>query len=210
MPFVPVPNTVMVEAIYEWDGQRVENTFYFERLSEPTLEEVTLFLEGINTIIQTELLPLLSNAIQLVELVATLLTTAESFSVSKTISPPVTGGVVGESVPSNVSYVITFKTALRGRANRGRNYVPGLPNAAVDTNTIVAGTRTGLLDFYTTLRAGASEGGWSMVVVSRYSGVDAQGKPIPRLVGQTTPISSFVTFDSTVDSQRRRLPGRGT
>lgn len=210
MPFIPVPNTVLIEPIFEWDGQRVENTYYFERISEPTLEEVTSFLSGIRTIIQEELMPLLSSLIQLVEIVATLLSTAESFSVSETVSPPFAGEIEDESVPSNVSYVITFKTALRGRANRGRNYIAGLPNSAVATNTIDAGVRTALLAFYDTLRAGAAAGGWTMVVVSRFSGVDGSGNPIPREVAQTTPITSFTTFDPTVDSQRRRLPGRGT
>jgi len=200
MPFVPVPNTIEVEAIYELDGQRLENTMYFERASLPTLEEVTNFLAGVNTIIQQNLLPLLSNSIRLVELVGTLLETAESFSVSQVVNPPVSGGVANESSPSNVAYCVTFQTALRGRSNRGRNYIAGIPIDSVSTNTVTQNFRTGLLDFYETLKAQAGEGGWTMVVVSRYSGVDVNGKPIPRAIGVTTPITTITTFDSTVDS----------
>jgi len=43
-----------------------------------------------------------------------------------------------------------------------------------------------------------------------FGGVDPDtGKPIPRAEGVTTPVQSVVITDTIVDSQRRRLPGRG-
>jgi len=46
-------------------------------------------------------------------------------------------------------------------------------------------------------------------VASRFSGVDGDGKPIPRTAGVVTPISNVIVVDRVLDSQRRRLPGRG-
>jgi len=47
------------------------------------------------------------------------------------------------------------------------------------------------------------------VVVSRFSGVDADGHPIPRTTGVSTLVASVAIVDPVIDSQRRRLPGRG-
>jgi hypothetical protein len=47
------------------------------------------------------------------------------------------------------------------------------------------------------------------VVVSRFSGVDVNGDPIPRAAGVVNIITAVLAVDNTVDSQRRRLPHRG-
>ena len=210
MPFVPVPNTIEVESRYIWSGQQVETTSYFEKADGWTLSDISDWLDQMNVIIQEELLPLLSTAIQFVELVARLLDTASSIGFSLPISPAVSGGEDFPAVPNNSTYTISFKTGLTGRSFRGRNYVPGIPDNKRIENTIDSAFRTGLLAFYSTLRTAASENSTPMVVVSRYSGVDPDtGKPIPRVTGVTTNVASISTADLVLDSQRRRLPGRG-
>lgn len=204
MAFIPVANTVAVETIFELDGQIVENTSYWEAVDvTPTLTEVQTLLDTIRGVVEEDLLPLLADAIKLVRLVGTLLTAVDSLSTTLNISPAVSGGVGGPFYPNNVSYTVSFLTSARGRSFRGRNYIAGLPVDAVSGNTVDSDFRTGLLAYYTGLRAEMSELGWQMVVVSRYA------NHAPRVAGVTTPIDSFTTFDATVDSQRRRLPGRG-
>jgi hypothetical protein len=210
MPFVPVPATIQVDVIYLLDNQRVENTLYFEKGDGWGLGEIEAFLFDLYSYIASDLLPALSEAIQLIELIARLLDTASSLTASYVPATPPTGEVAGDPAPNNVTYTISFKTGLAGRSFRGRNYVAGLPDAAVIGNTINGSTRTALLAFYSGLTALAASNGATWVVVSRYSGVDpTTGDPIPRVTGVTTPVSSVGTFDTTVDSQRRRLPGRG-
>jgi len=203
MAFVPVPNTVQVESVYEWQGQTVENTAYFELPGVVTLADVGDLLTIVRGRIEEDLMPLLSTSIALVRLVGTLLTAIDSLSLVMGISPPTAGGVTGESAPNNVTYTITFLTPARGRSFRGRNYVPGISNGSINGNDIDATFRTGLLAYYTALQAEAEANGWTMVVVSTVSG------GVDRVTGVTTPINGFTTFDFTVDSQRRRLPGRG-
>lgn len=210
MPFVPVPGVIQVDVIYLIDSQRVENTMYFEKGDGWTLEDISTWLEELNTLIQSDLLPFLSSSLQLIELVARLLDTASSIGLSFVPSPTPSGGVTGDYMPNNVTYTISLKTGLTGRSFRGRNYVPGLPKGDADGNTIQSDLRTGLLAFYNLLITNAAAFGNPMVVVSRYSGVDpVTGKPIPRVTGLSTPVTTAATFDQTLDSQRRRLPGRG-
>ena len=42
------------------------------------------------------------------------------------------GDYPGPALPPQVAGVISWRSALQGRANRGRTYVPGMPMAAVD------------------------------------------------------------------------------
>jgi len=164
----------------------------------------------VRSLIETDLLPLLSTLTQLVRVVGTLLDAADSLGLVLNVSPPVAGSAAGFPLPNNDSYVITFNTAARGRSGRGRNYILGLTTSdQLTANTVTSGFRTGLLAYYTALKALASENGAEMVVVSRFSGVDADGDPIPRAEGVARAITSFSTADTTLDSQRRRLPGRG-
>lgn len=204
MPFVPVPNTLMVEVVFEYDSQVVENTLYFER-PEGAIDgaEILALLNAIRTTIQTELLPLLTSTIQLVRLVGTLLDAVDAISVTLNVSPPVAGGVAGEALPNNVTYAIQFKTNSRGRSFRGRNFIAGIPADGVDGNQIDPTMRTGLLAYYSELSSVAASEGWQHVVVSRISNGN------PRVTGVTTVVSAYATADAYIDSQRRRLPGRG-
>jgi hypothetical protein len=76
-------------------------------------------------------------------------------------------------------------------------------------NQIDSATAAAFVDAYSLLLDFGQDIGASWVVVSRFSGVDANGDPIPRAAGVTTPITSVLVVDNIVDSQRRRLPGRG-
>lgn len=211
MPFVPVDQTLMVEAVFEYNGQIVENTYYFTMLDDWTEGDVSAILTAIKNIIVSDLMPLLAAGIKLVKLVGTLLDAVDSLSLVLNVSPPVAGSGIATPLPNNVSYTITFLTAARGRSSRGRNYIAGFTtDDQLDANHIEEATRTGLLSFYDELRAVGSDAGATMVVVSRFSGVDENKKPIPRTSGVTHAVTGFTTADNVLDSQRRRLPGRGT
>jgi hypothetical protein len=212
MPFVPVPNTAEVEAVYLLDGQIVENVLFFQHTGTPDAGSLSELVEAVNTAIRTQLVPLLSNAIQLLRLVGTLIDVADGLVYVSTTSLPATGGSGDESMPSNVAACMSFRTGHRGRSFRGRNFIPALPNGWISTNTITSTLSTSLTAAYTEILGAGADSGWVPVVVSRYSGytiVSGKKKPTPRTTGIATPIIAHYFVDNTVDSQRRRLPGRG-
>lgn len=212
MPFVPVPNAVLVDVVYEMDAQVVENTMWFTTGLPIDTTSISALLLAIRNIIEADLMPLLSSSISLIKLIGTLMEVADGLSVVFNTGLPISGTVSAEQLPSEVSYVVTFNTDGRGRAARGRNYMMGIPQDAVSVNTVTADFRSGLLDFYTTLKAATSEIGWTHVVAHRFSGstiVDGHKVPTPLAEGITRPVTAYTTFDRTVDSQRRRGPGRG-
>lgn len=152
-----------------------------------------------------------ANVVTLRQVLATDISVAGGLSVIGTTGLPTTGGNNTTGYPNNVTLAVKWGTGLAGRSFRGRTYHIGLVITQVDTNdNVVASELNAIVGAYDALRTALDNAtlGVEMVVVSRYSGVDANHKPIPRVTGITTPISG-VSADPVTDSQRRRLPGRG-
>jgi len=210
MPFVPVPNTVLAEIRMTLDDQQVENTLYFERAggwTEGTMVDLADELQlWWTNVYSTQCV----TAVQLREVQVTDLTSATAGQVA--VAPAITalGDLNQEPMPNAVSFTVSFRTALRGRSFRGRNYVVGLGIEQVTGNNVNPAVITSFIANYDNLLLLASSQGCTWVVVSRFSGIDPDTKkPIPRVTGVTTPVTSVTVVDSTVDTQRRRGPGRG-
>lgn len=205
MAFIPVANVCMVELIYTWDGQRCENTLYIEFPGAWTVLTMTALLTEITDWWSTEMAIELSSDLTLVLVRGSDLSSQNGIFVESTGNLPVSGVNVTESVPNNVAGCITFGTGLRGRSYRGRNYIPGMTNANVANNTIAPTSLGNIEAAYAALSSYIQnvDIGCDHVVVSRYT------NNAPRTAGITTPVISY-TMDNIVDSQRRRLPGRGS
>lgn len=203
MPFIPVPNTVQVNVVYEMDSQEVENTLYYEKSTGVDSTDLAALIEEINAFLVDQLLPFLGNTIQLVRVVGVLLDAADSLLYVSTTGLPVAGGAAGAAAPNNVALCMSLRTANRGRSARGRNFIPGIPKDLITENTVGSGSVTAYESAYTDLIAIGGDDGWQQVVVSRFTG------GAPRTTGLTTPVTAAFVVDPTVDSQRRRLPGRG-
>jgi hypothetical protein len=114
-----------------------------------------------------------------------------------------TGGFSGNTLPNNCAFCVSFRTARTGRSNRGRNYVPALPEQQVARPNHMSLTYvSAIVAAYQQLLIPSTAGG-EWVVVSR------QHNKVVLSVANVEPITSVLAVDDTIDSQRRRLPGRG-
>jgi hypothetical protein len=124
------------------------------------------------------------------------------------------GSEVSQAMPGNVTLAIKEGTGLAGRANRGRSYWVGLTEAMVSENEVTPVVVTNIVGNMNELSARINALGHTLVVVSRHQGTTCDVTrckkiPTPRpLGGITTPITGYAA-DPVIDSQRRRLPGRG-
>lgn len=204
MPFVPVPNTVGVEVRMIQDSQRIENTLYFRKAAGWLAVDVPVLFNELLLWWTVDLAPHLNVSVQLNEFQITDLSTQTGFGFTiPAPAPKPTGGRAGAGLPNNCSLAITFRTALRGRSFRGRNFVPGLVDVDVSANTL-SGVTVGQIEAaYTNLIARAVTVGAIWVVVSRFHNNS------PRVTGITTDITAAGATDAIIDSQRRRLPKRG-
>lgn len=203
MAFIPVPNTVQCNMVYLWDNQRCLNTLYFEAPSEYTTAEMLTLAGELYDWWDVHFQPLQSASVSLEQIEVVDLTFQGAPGIVYTTGLPQVGGKSATpALPNNVTVSTTFLTLLRGRNYRGRNYFIGLTEADVTANSVGGAVVAAITDAYEQLMdiTTISYGTWS--VVSRYL------NNAPRVSGIATEITGVRTED-TVDSQRRRLPGRG-
>lgn len=203
MPFVPFANTAEVEVRYSLDDQQVENTLYFRNSTAFDITSLDSLAAVVGNWAVTSLLPLQNNVTSLREVVARDLSIEESFEVTFAAASGSDGGA-GAPAPNNVSLCISFRSGITGRSQRGRNYLVGVPtNALAATNVFDSDYIASIVGAYNDLLSAALDAGFHWVIASRFH------NGAPRLVGQTVDVLTVIVVDSIVDSQRRRLPGRG-
>lgn len=210
MPFVPVENTAEVEVRMSCDGQKIENTLWFLHDGAIDATSLNALGSGILSWWVSGFAGHISNLVTLREIYSVDMTTATGLTNTQS-GGGATGTLTGAASPLNSTLAISFRTGLRGRSFRGRNYLPAIDRDQMATqNTFNESDANGLISIYNDLVGpDALVTGWTWVVASRFSGVDVDGNPIPRVAGVATPITAVVIADLVVDSQRRRLPGRG-
>jgi hypothetical protein len=110
------------------------------------------------------------------------------------------GTIVGSAMPTFVAGRVVFQTATPGRAGRGRTGLPGMQEDWTDPDNpnqlrelFRGNLSTAMNNFVTDLNALLPR--IFPVVISRFKGTDANGKPLPRVGG---PIASEVTSTGVI------------
>lgn len=194
----------MVELRYTYLEEQCENTLYFRPVAGSPDDNLIALGNAVLLWWNASIRPYLSNQLTLREIYLTRLdsATAEAYLFVPPTPLPV-GGDTAAAMPGNVSLAVSFRTANRGRSYRGRNFIVGLVEPAVTGNAVSSDFASGMQTGYGALLTGAIADDWDWVVVSRFTA------GAPRATGIATPITSVSVVDPYVDSQRRRLRGRG-
>jgi len=205
MPFIPVPNTAQVEVVARIGAETVQNVLHYSGGDNTDPIALTNLAGAINLLWETHVAPLISNRV--VGSVVSAIDLSTQFGAGVEVLSTWSGGIdnaVDEALPNNVALAFKKSTGLRGRSFRGRIYHYGLTESQVALNTVDTTVRANLEVAYNqliTVTAGSVD--WTMQVVSRYS------EGAPRATGIATPVIDIASVDGVVDTQRRRLPGRG-
>lgn len=202
MPFVPIPNTVQVETVFTWDGQYCENVYHCQRDLGYDVSDMNNLLDVFRTWWDTHLKPIVPAVVSLSNLIATDQASQTGPRTEDQTGLPIAGTNNAAALPNNVTVAVRWTTEQRGRSYRGRTYHIGLTENHVTANALISTVQTSLITAYNQLIVDVTTAGWVLVVASRFS------NNAPRVTGLATPITA-ATLDPTVDSQRRRLPGRG-
>lgn len=193
----------MVELFYTQDDQQLENTLYFENENPWSLAGLEQLCIDVRTWWDDNMSPITTNQVTLRGVKATSLEsdTAPAFELPASL----VGGLSQPAEPNSVTLAIKFLTGGRGRSSRGRNYIVGLHVDAVSNNEVNPVHAAQYIDAYNLLREPTViTNGAVHVVVSRFE------DGAPRSPGIAQPVTGVSFTDFIVDSQRRRLPGRGT
>lgn len=204
MPFVPVVNAARVEVRFTWNLQRVENTLWFLKSAPIGVGDIEILIADVRDHWIANMIPLQPNEVQLSEVFGRDYTNDESYEATVNPAAPTFGTYGNNALPNNVTISLKLGTGLAGRANRGRNYWIGLIESEVTQNTVSASFITAITAAYATMIGFESvSAGWTWVVVS------FQENGVVRASGQSLSVTSVNVADPIIDSQRRRLPGRG-
>jgi hypothetical protein len=202
MTFIPAPFTVAVDMHLLMDGQQTMNRFHFKHAgSDPTIDDMEELASFLVTWWGANLQHYVSPYTSLTGLKLTCLTTPYSPVVELVLPQPLVGDHTGDVLPNNVCICVSWKTDGRGKSRRGRTYHGGLTSDMTTANIITPGYQAVITSAYDTLIKLLSPD-WFMVVVSY------QENKLQRPNALCTEITS-VGIENTLDSQRRRLPGRG-
>lgn len=209
MPLPGTPHCAKVGILFTVgsEGNQCENTLYIQDSTDAMFVDPVLTCNLIQTAANANLLPGLSNQIGL---------TGVSFEDVRTFpfggievgqaSHVGTGPSAGDSLPSMVALAIKKSTANLGRSARGRWYWPvGTTGNLATADTIKSTSITLWVDqlaaFQASLELALTPA--KMGIVSYRTG------GVQRAAGLFQQIVNWSVTDSTVDSQRRRLLGRG-
>jgi len=205
MAFIPAPATVKCELNYTASGQRVQNTLWVYDISDSwSATKMSLLAAQLILWWETELAPLTSNGVVLEEVAVTDWSADTAPSIAVTAIDAV-GDLTSPIMPLNVTVTTTFKTAGRGRSSRGRNYFVGLTEGQCLGNQVTATVVDDIRAAYSALSTylETADPDLRHVVVSFISDGEE------RTSGLAQEVTSYANADNNVDSQRRRLTGRG-
>jgi len=205
MPYIAVPGAVQIRFNQRLDGQMVQNTMYVEEQpfnADYTPSQMDDLAEAAYEWFTNQVYAWCSSELTCVSVETTDLTSQFGPAGSYVPTTPGAGAITQGSVPNNAAIVVSFRTASRGRRARGRNYIAGIPlTGIVGVNLVDPSYINGLTAAYQVFDQEVSAMTtwiWKHIVVSRADGV-----------GTRYPVTSVGFTDNVLDSQRRRLPGRG-
>jgi hypothetical protein len=118
---------------------------------------------------------------------------------------PRAGTIGGSSLPGNVTFAFKLATARAGRSYRGRWYLVGMStlNFGTTTNRYDVASANAIVSWLNLLKTNLLAAGHTLIVLS-YANSLAW-----RATAHAEPATGFVVVDYNLDSQRRRLTGRG-
>ncbi len=203
MPFIPAVGIMQAELIFNCNGQVVENVLHFK--PDETYDFATMWSQlgsGLKTWWDTNQKAGTPSAVSLLRIKVTDLSSVTGSAIDYTTGLPLAGTSAQTLAPNNVTVAVKLGTALRGRSYRGRIYHVGLNNTMISGSQITSSAATTLAAAYALLATITATNHFHVGVLSRRANLAWRDTAV------FTPMNS-VSIDLNLDSQRRRLPGRG-
>lgn len=204
MPFQAVPDTCQINIRYTREGQQIENVLHATKTGGFSLSDLEAVASTVNTVVPTTWMPLMPTNIVYQETNVIDLSVEGGSQVTQSVVGGQGGGVSGNALPNNVTLAVRLKSGIGGRSGSGRIYWPGFATSQQAlANTIDTGVVSDIISAIGDLIAALELIDTIITIVSRYLNSSVRPEGVPFVVNNVT------VFDNTVDSQRRRLPGRG-
>lgn len=203
MTFQAVPDTAEIVIQAARGGQTILTTFYARNAAAWVTSDLIILGAAVDGWVDTHLRPSVSPSYDYLNTHLRDLRTIIGFEADVNTSAGV--GLRGASTgPNSECLAISRQSGLAGRSARGRVYWPDIPDEDKTDNNHVDPARVAVYAAaLNSLTAAINGAGWTEVIVSRRSA------GVLLAVASTLPVVNYIARDNVIDSQRRRLPGRG-
>lgn len=204
-PFIPALNCARVELFYSVNLVTAENVFHVSKGSPYSPSDLVTLRNTVNTWDSSTWLNARGVGCSLFRIRCTALDTAGSPVDDYLLPTARAGSVSGTLLPANAAFCIKIATALAGRSYRGRWYTVGMTTGflGATSNQIASGTASAYITDLGALKTALTGAGSTIGVLSYATGMAW------RTTAHFEPATGFVAVDLNIDSQRRRLTGRG-
>lgn len=191
-----VPNTVEVVIAGEHLGNQQATVLHIHTLTPGDTSKIAQILNAVNTQILQKYLACLHTSYQAVELRGQDISVRGGVQVSVVMTGNTHGTNPGASAPGNVAIAIGWRTAYGGRRFRGRTYLSPLSTSNFTNDTISVGLVAAMHVF-------------GDAYIQLTTGVVSEGPVVASKTYHDSHRIQTYRFDTTLDSMRRRLTGRG-
>lgn len=194
---------IKLQPVFSQAGQLLMNTHYF--LSNDPIDLDLLVVAGAKyaTWWGSNIRSQQPAAVTLQKVIVTDVSRLLGIAVDVPLSLNNSGTHVSPSLPNNVTVAVKWGTAMRGRSYQGRTYHIGLCADSVSGSSLSTGA-AGILQaaYQNLITLGEGELDFRMVITSRRPDLAQLG------FGMRTQVVAC-SVENNIDSQRRRLIGRG-
>lgn len=202
-PFIPAENTAYVQIVQSMFGQTVVNDFHFQKIDPWSRQDIADLADAASTAWAGAPQAQQSTGIALQFVRATDIGVDNSWQTEDYGDTGETGELTAPAEPGNVALAIKFTTGHAGRSYRGRIYFAGLDSTLVTGNEVDSGYRD---DIVSAIELFVSDVETAMACEHVVVSYCQEGEWLTDAV--VTEITDYGA-DVFVDSQRRRLTGRG-
>jgi len=193
---------VKAEIRFTWNGQLVENILHFvHTIDPPDPTNMQVLADLLRDQVEGFWFPFMATTCLFREVYVE--EYAGGISQSATSLGTGAGTASGESMPGNATFCLSLRTEFVGRSRRGRFYTIGMAESHQAAGVVTGPYRAGWLGLINNIRTLAALEQWGLCVASFVE------NHLPRPTAQVTLVNNIIAVDDFVDSQRRRLQGRG-
>jgi len=204
MAFIPRPNGVKLCLVWDRDGQDVVMCLSLVLPSPADTAKLNDIVDAAEAWRVDFINPVVNGGFTATQWEATALDSATAPGIIVPITADADGTRTGSTLPGHTALAIQHLTDLKGRSYRGRTFFGGM------TNTDQVGPFQMTADYAADCIAALVAFQLAMgTVTAEHVVASYQNAGAARTTGVSTPITAY-SANLDIDSQRRRLAGRGT
>jgi len=188
--------------VYTLFGQTVMNVFYWQGDAPLIAADLSGLADEVHTAWVSRFKPIQAPDVTLQYIEATALDTDSSPSVTLAVAEA--GTASGVSYPGGTTFAIKFSGGVSGRSGRGRMFWIQLHSAQISGDSVAPADAAAIVAFVSDFFDDVETATGLTHVVTSYCHAGAW-----RATASNTPVINYIATDNNVDSQRRRLAGRG-